>query len=116
MKMAKMKTKKLPTWAARSEFKYDGSIRDGTDIHSGPGFRYTDRIPAEQYRAMLKHFSGQEVRIGTGWTDPPKRSVGAWLWDEYGDWGMMSYVGPILIAEGYAKRGSKSNLIRFNPK
>jgi len=62
---------------------------------------------------MLDQFSGNEVSIGTSRTDPPQGSLGAWLMKTYGLYGMTSYIGPILIEEKFAIRGSASDRIRF---
>ncbi len=69
--------KKLPTWAGRSEFEYDGSIATGTTINYGSGFSAT--VSASQYAALLQHFKGQSPNIGTSRDQAPAGSVGAWL-------------------------------------
>jgi hypothetical protein len=103
----------LPTWAARKTFRYEGSVTQGTTIHCGADFRYAYQVPADQYAAMLTEFSGQEVSIGTSRTTPPTGSLGKWLTENYDQYGMTSYIGPILLREGYAERGSTSDRIRF---
>src|SRR5258706_13575455 len=104
--MATRKT--LPTWSARKKFQYKGSVRKGTTIYCGTDFRYAYTMSADQYAGMLAKFSGQEVNVGTSRTDPPNGSLGKWLTDKYGQYGMTSYVGPILIHEGFAIHGSAS--------
>jgi len=105
----------LPTWANRSKFRYFGNVSSGTDIEYGSGFRYKASVSADEYRGLLEHFASRgEVPIGTGFTQRPPNSVGQWLVDHRGTKPRIAfYVGPILIAEGYAKRGTKSDLIRF---
>ena len=68
---------------------------------------------AEHYAAMLARFSSQEVSIGTSRTNPPKGSLGEWLKNTYKHDAVTSYVGPILLKEQYAERGSRSDRIRF---
>ena len=103
----------LPTWAGRKSFQYDGSVKEGTCVYCGADFQYPCEVPADQYAAMLDKFSGQEVSIGTSRTTPPNGSLGKWLTEQYGQYAMTSYIGPILLREGYAMRGSRSDRIRF---
>jgi len=106
----------IPTWGGRSRFQYTGSVRVGTWVYCGKDCQLRYEVPAEQYAAMLVKFSGQEVGIGTSFTTPPKGSLGQWLTDEFGQYGMTSYIGPILLREGYAVRGSRRDRIRFNSR
>ena len=50
--------------------------------------------------------------IGTSRTDPPRNSVGEWLQLNVTRTALASYVGPILITEGYAEKAGGSK-IRF---
>jgi hypothetical protein len=107
--------KVLPTWANRSKFRYSGCVSSGTDIEYGIEFRRKASVSADEYRRLLEHFVKKgEVPIGTGFANRPTNSVGQWLVDHRGTKPVIaSYVGPILIAEGYAKRGNQSDLIHF---
>jgi hypothetical protein len=103
----------LPTWAKRRKFQYSGSAKAGTRIYCGKDFGVSFPIEGEHYAAMSEKFSGQEVSIGTSRTTPPKGSPGEWLKKTYQHGAVTSYVGPILISEGYAEYGSASDRIRF---
>jgi hypothetical protein len=103
----------LPTWRKRSKFQYSGSAKAGTRIHCGKEFGVSFVIDADHYAAMLAKFSGQEVSIGTSRTTPPAGSLGEWLKETYKHDAVTSYVGPILISEGYAEHGSAPDRIRF---
>ena len=92
----------LPTWAGKSSFSYVGSVKKGTTITYGRGFHII--ISAEQYTALLNHFRGHTVSIGTPRTNPRPGSVGEWLQSNVTRTAVASYVGPILIEEGYAER------------
>ena len=105
----------LPTWSGRSQFRYGGCVTSGTEIQYGDKFRFKIKVGAGSYLALLKTFAGQEVPIGTSRTALPANSVGAWLKANVSQTALASYVGPILIQEGYAKRGRESDLIQFNP-
>ena len=94
--------KKLPTWAGRSEFQYEGSIATGTTIYYGSGFSIV--VSANQYSALLQHFKGQSPNIGTSRDRAPAGSVGAWLQKNVTPTAIASYVGAILVNEGYAAR------------
>jgi len=104
--------KPLPTWAGRSEFHYDGSVDRGTDIWYGSK-PHTTEVRREEYRSLLEHFAGRSISLGTS-RQPPSRSVGAWLMEHVTKRAIASYVGPILVHEGYAERvPSDSTKIRF---
>lgn len=106
--------KTLRTWANRSQFRYAGSVREGTAVYYGKGFGSRDTISAREYARMLSTFSGREVRIGTSGKSPRPGSLGEWFTRECGLPGMTSYIGPILTAEGYAERGSRFDCIRIS--
>ncbi len=98
----------LPTWAGRSKFNYSGSITQGTEIIYGKGFSIS--ISASQYRDLFNNFQGRTVEIGTSRTNPPADSVGEWLQSNVTKTGIASYVGPILIVEGYAEHADGSRI------
>jgi hypothetical protein len=85
----------------------------GFDIHCGENFSRLYNITSAQLREALIKFSGRDVKIGTHRTDPPVGSIGDWLRQRFHRGGIMSYLGPILIAEGYAERGSGTDRIRI---
>jgi len=100
----------LKTWAGRSEFSYEGSVAQGTTIIYGKRNRLN--ITASQYNALLNHFQSRTVDIGTSRDNPPRGSVGEWLQANVTKTATASYVGAVLIHEGYAvKLGSK---LKFN--
>jgi hypothetical protein len=104
--------RRLNTWAGRSTFIYDGSVKVGTIIKYGQGYKYKINITETQYKALINHFKGQTVQAETSRTNPPRGSVGKWLQENVTKTAISSYVCPILIAEGYAKRVSSTE-IRF---
>ena len=98
------------TWGEKSFFDYAGSVKQGTKICYGKkGKKF---ISATQYVKLLNHFRGRRVDIGTSRTDPPRNSVGEWLQLNVTRTALASYVGPILITEGYAEKAGGSK-IRF---
>jgi hypothetical protein len=91
------------TWAGRSCFEYEGSIVKGTKIffgHDNPPII----VSALQYNNLRKYFLNRIVPIGTSRTNPPLHSIGDWLMEYVSRTAIASYVGPILILEGYARR------------
>ena len=100
----------LPTWAGRSLFVYDSSAAGGTTIHFGKGFAHTIHMTGNQYALLLQHFRGRSVPIGTSRDNPPPESVGEWLQAKVTKVAIASYVGPILIAEGYAQKVGRSEI------
>ena len=109
-----MARKKLQTWAGRSKFEYSGSVKSGTDIYFGEASRYHEFISSEKYQMLLDYFKGRTVSIGTSRTSPPNGSAGIWLKENVSRTVLASYVGPILLDEGYAKRiDGESDMIQF---
>jgi len=104
--------KRLATWAGRSEFEYEGSIAEGVRLYYGT--RQMTDISKTQWQALLHHFQGRTVKCGTKQSNPPEGSVGAWLQKNVQDRTLGSYVCPLLIHEGYAKKGSVRGIIEFN--
>lgn len=45
--------KRLPTWAGKSSFEYEGTVKDGTVIYYGKNYRWKQKITSEQYRRLL---------------------------------------------------------------
>jgi len=101
---------RLTTWAGRSSFEYAGSVKAGTTIKYGRGF--TIKVSATDYSRLLNFFAGSTVEIGTSRTNPPADSLGRWLQANVTKTAIASYVGPILINEGYAVKVGQSQ-IRF---
>jgi hypothetical protein len=104
--------KKLSSWAGRSQFKYTGSVKQGTSISYGKQFQYTQFVSSSQYDALLNNFQGQTVDIGTSRDNAPRGSVGEWLQSNVTKTAIASYVGPILIEEAYAEKAG-GPLIKF---
>jgi hypothetical protein len=88
------------TWAEKGQFQYSGSVDSGTEIRYGMGHKI--RVTKEQYALLRTHFKGKTVPIGTSRTCPPPNSLGKWLLKNVSKVAIASYVGPILIIEGYA--------------
>jgi hypothetical protein len=102
----------LPTWTGRSRFSYAGSVTQGTTITYGKGFSLP--VSQAEYNALLNHFRGQTVDIGTSRDNPPHGSVGEWLQSHVTKTAIASYVGPILINEGYAETAGRSRIHFLN--
>ena len=100
----------LKTWAGSAEFRYSGSVSDGTEI----ALYGTNcvLISALSYESMLEHFRGCTVDLGTSFK-PPGGSVGIWLASNVTKTKIASRVGAILIAESYAERVGKSGIRIF---
>jgi hypothetical protein len=106
-------TNTLNTWKGGPEqFQYEGSISTGTDIRYGTDFACKATITAVDYQPILRRFTGKEVQIGTSKDRPPSGSVGEWVKANINRSGLMSYIGPILVDEGYAMK-PRSGWIRF---
>jgi len=51
----------LSTWAAKSKFSYEGSVKEGTRIIYDSG--YSIYLSAEQYANLLHTFGGRTVNM-----------------------------------------------------
>ena len=96
------------TWAGRSKFSYSGSVKEGTEIIYGKG--YAVKVSSEQYAKLLDFFAGNVVDIGTSRDNAPRGSLGAWLQANVTKTAIASYVGPILIHEGFGEKVGKSEI------
>jgi hypothetical protein len=93
---------KVATWGMRSEFSYEGSVNEGTTIYFGKSNKIY--ISKQEYKNLLRHYKYKKVNVGTSRTHPPVGSVGEWLSHNIARVALASYVGPILIREGYAQK------------
>ena len=104
---------RLRTWGDGSEFEYTGSVREGTTILYGRKPNTVFVSPGE-WSNLLNYFRDSETEMGTCRTTAPANSVGAWLQENVTKTAIASYVGPILIREGYAERVEHcSSRLRF---
>ena len=103
----------LPTWTGKSHFKYQGSVRQGTQIWFGKSQNLLT-VSASQYMRLLDHFKGKEVPVGTSRDKPQPGSVGEWLQANVSRTAIASYLAPILVTEGYAHRVTDQTKIKFN--
>jgi hypothetical protein len=100
----------LETWEGNRSFEYTGSVPEGTEISLESGG--TVMVSARQYATLVHAFRGRAVDIGLSDPNPSPGSVGEWLQESVTRTPIASYVGPILIAEGYAQRAGDT-LIKF---
>ncbi|EOR24343.1 hypothetical protein A499_08352 [Niallia nealsonii AAU1] len=103
--------KDLRTLVKQKPFKYDGSVKNGTIIFFGEGWKI--KVTDSQYSSLLEKFNGQTLAIGASRTSPPRNSLGEWLMANVTKTAIASYVVPILINEGFAfKEGNYKIFIR----
>ena len=107
--MSKSEFKTLHTWDCHSRFCYAGSVKEGTLILYGGGF--SKEIPASVYQRMIAQFSGRTVCCETSRSSPKSGSLGMWLGENVSNAAVASFVGAILVSEGYAKK--RCNEIEF---
>ncbi len=98
--------KPLKTWAGRSSFSYSGNVKTGTKIQYGSG--YTITLSKEDYEKLREKFKGKKVPCGTSRDKPPAGSLGSWLQANVNKTATASYVGAILVNEGYASKEGSS--------
>ena len=108
-KLSKNDFKTLKTWDRRSRFRYKGSVKEGTLILYGNGF--SKEISAPIYERMLTYFKKRTVYCGTSQDNPQTDTLGMWLEENVSKAAIASYVGAILVSEGYAKK--RCNEIEF---
>ena len=98
----------IQTWANQSTFEYIGCVATGTEILFGTG--NSRMITSQQWQNLRTNFLGQIVEIGTSRDNPPAGSMGEWFYRNVYDQALMSYVGVILVREGFAIRETDSTL------
>ena len=77
-------------------------------IYYGNDNKYTAKVSALQYSALIAKFSGLTLPAGTSRDNPPRNSMGQWLQENVTKTALASYVGAILVSHGLAeKHGSK---------
>jgi hypothetical protein len=97
--------KELRTLVKQKPFKYDGSVKNGTIVYFGEGWKI--KVTDSQYSSLLEKFNGQTLAIGASRTNPPKNCLGEWLMANITKTAIASYVVPILIDEGFAISNGK---------
>ncbi len=101
------------TFAGRKKFSYVGSVETGTKIWVGTAMLSPLRFTKEQWAALLGQFREKTIPAGLSFDKPEAGSMGDWI---QANWktkiGPATYVGGILIAEGYAER-TRPGEIRF---
>lgn len=105
------------TFGGQSEFPYTGSVETGTSIWPGKNVHFRLKFTSQQWSDLLVAFRGRgEVRAGLNFAHPEPGSMGEWIKQNWNTkMGPASYVGGILIAEGYAERPRRGR-IRFFDK
>ena len=98
----------LKTRARGAAFSYEHTADGGLRIRYGRGWETS--VSGADVRRLVNHFGGQEVALGTSRDNPPPGSVGAWLQEEVTPVAIASYLGPILVREGYAEWVDRSTL------
>jgi len=90
----------LKTKAKGVQFSYDkgpdGSIR----VRFGRNQQVA--VAAADLRCLAQEFRGRTVALGTSRDNPPPGSVVDWLQQNVTKVAIASYIGPILVHEGYA--------------
>jgi len=91
----------LKNKARGAKFFYEPTADGGFCIRYGRGWETV--VSGADVQQLINHFRGQEVALGTSRDNPPPGSVGAWLQVEVTPVAIASYLGPILVQEGYAE-------------
>ena len=108
--------KTIKTWSnSNTYFEYEGSVETGTKIYYGTNFANKSLVSKQQYQLLINEFKGKNVPMGTSHSSPQSGSIGEWLTANVKGPSIGSYVGAILVDEGYAKKdGSKIVFNSFN--
>ena len=93
----------LVTWSGRSKFRYSGSVKSGVNFIRIRQ-QNTFNVTSHELDRLLDHFTGSKVRLNASRTAALPGSVGGWIRTNITKTAITSYVGPILISEGYARR------------
>lgn len=101
----------LATWAEKSKSRYDGCVEIGTMIYCGKNS--VVEVTKEQYRSLLDIYAGMTINIGTSRDKASTNSLGYWLQNNVTKTAIASYVGKILVQEGYVEK-IEGSMIKFN--
>jgi len=101
--MCENTAKELKTWGGGSTFSYKGNVATGTEIAFGKTNAVV-KITKEQFEQLLTAFRGKSVKAGTSRDMAPAGSLGHWLQQNISRSATASYVGAILVDEGYAQK------------
>lgn len=103
----------LATWGGIRKFEYSGSVVLGTEVWYGQKL-YCMRVWGGGCLSLLNHLRQATVEMATSFENPPRGSVGAWLHERVTRTATASYVGAMLVHEGYAERvPGEPSKIRF---
>lgn len=90
----------MKTRAKGVPFSYEKTAGGDIRIRYGRGREKT--VSSEDLQQLIRHFKGRQVQLGTSRDRPPVDSVGEWLQQNVMKTAIASYIGPILVHEGYA--------------
>ena len=90
----------LKTRARDAPFSYEKTADGDVHIEYGRGRKVP--VSAQDFQRLIGHFRGKQVPLGTSRTNPPPGSIGEWLQENVTGTAIASYIGPILVHEGYA--------------
>ena len=102
----------LITWSGRSNFRYTGSVKSGVKIFYGSDSKYAVTLTPDDFVRLLDHFAGHKVPFNTSRTAALPGSVGDWVRTNITKTAITSYLGPILISEGYARKDNAYIIFR----
>jgi len=102
----------LITWSGRSKFRYTGSVKSGVKILYGSESKYAVTLTSADFVGVLDHFAGRKIRLNTSRTAALPGSVGDWIRSNITKTAITSYLGPILISEGYARKDNADIISR----
>lgn len=101
------------TFGGRKTFRVSGHVETGADIWPGE-MRYPISFSKSKFNELLAHGrSCGEMRLGASFGGPESGSLGEWIQANLPTkLNPASYVGGLLIEEGYAER-ARAGVIRF---
>lgn len=102
----------LITWSGGSKFRYTGSLKSGVKILYGSDSKYAVTLNSTDLDRLLDHFFGSKVRLNTSRTAALPESVGDGIRSNITKTAITSYLGPILISEGYARKENADIIFR----
>ena len=92
--------KVVRTFGGGAEFRCRGTTDTGTVIRYGKD-ELELVVTQADYSKIWERFRGRDVKVGTS-QSPPQDSLGAFLISEITHVGAASYVGQLLVEDGYA--------------
>lgn len=107
-------SKAIKTLIKQKEFRYYGSVEEGTELFFGKNKR--ENVTRHQYAKLITELKGKTIPVGASFKNPPTNSLGDWLFKNDSKRALAAYVAPILVHERFAEIVNNREIKIFDNK